>query len=414
MRSPFDQYAQWENRISHALAVALERDSQLQTDFVRALGLSPPSVKAPLRVVSQQLPGDAPRLDDEAEAERRGLPDICLYDPKARWALAVEAKVEAAFSADQCRRHRRTLERRDFETIAVAVLTLAPPRRLPPDCTWLAWSDVYELLVRRRNQGSVWAAEAARYFEIAERRLLADERMLEAAMTKFTGFHFEAGYTYAEARHLLRLAIQSLRQRKTLRELGIDARRPGRPAITGKASGYVWDVLRLAGGADDAHTRQPHFTVSLLQNDLSVAITLPNGIDPIYRKRLGPDGNAWFGALAQAMPALDRIATRHGGRPTFNVLQRFYRTQRSAPRVDAFLECDPRTALGKPRAGAPKHQPIWLNAAKTAYLERKGNTQVQMGVLYPYDQPSIAKADAIDVIVETWLALKPVVDLLRG
>jgi len=68
-----------------------------------------------------------------------------------------------------------------------------------------------------------------------------------------------------------------------------------------------------------------------------------------------------------------------------------------------------------PGSGAPKTQPLWLQAAYKAFINKAGsNYQIQIGVLFPYERcPDLQDPSSIDMIAAAWLACKPLVDL-RG
>ena len=154
MRNLFDQYDQPENRLSHALAVCLHEDRALLGDLLSWIGVRPPARAARLLVTEQRLPGDPP--DTEEQAERRGLPDIVIHDDAA-WCLLIESKVQAPLTADQLRRHERTLRRRCFETIERAVLTKGGTGGV--QAISLTWSGLYEWLGQSTRRGE-WSLTA--------------------------------------------------------------------------------------------------------------------------------------------------------------------------------------------------------------------------------------------------------------
>lgn len=123
--------------------------------------------------------------------------------------------------------------------------------------------------------------------------------MKEGTLTAFSGIPFRADepYNYLEAKHVLRLAMDELRKNRALiRELGIDPKLGGRPSITGKDGGHVWDFLRLKeASTEEAFTLYPHFTLSIQSDGLVAIVTIPHGIKPEFRRNLvdlGFDGYA--------------------------------------------------------------------------------------------------------------------------
>lgn len=169
MRNVFDQYGQPENRLSHALATCLHEDRAFLKEFLAWAGAPPRTGKSAIRVIEQRMPF---ALVDAAD-ERRGLPDLWLYDEDG-WCLIVEAKIAASLTLDQLRRHQRTAERAGFEYPAGLTLTLDEPTlSVPASWSRRRWRDLYAL-VQRRARGS-WPTRLSEYMEICESRLPEDE-----------------------------------------------------------------------------------------------------------------------------------------------------------------------------------------------------------------------------------------------
>jgi hypothetical protein len=95
--------------------------------FVRWLTGSTGVVPRNLDIVEQQLPGEE-GVENEEEAERRGLPDAWIHDEDS-WALIIESKIQAPLSRSQLDRHRRTAERRGFSDINLVAFVPQPPQR---------------------------------------------------------------------------------------------------------------------------------------------------------------------------------------------------------------------------------------------------------------------------------------------
>ena len=97
------------------------------------------------------------------------------------------------------------------------------------------------------------------------------------------------------------------------------------------------------------------------------------------------------------------------------MIQRHYSSQRGVPHTDAHLGFDLRTAFsdgGKSKKGV-KRQPQWLEAAFKAFTEKNSNLSMGVGAIFPYRTcPIVAKADILDYVVETWLACKPLLDIM--
>jgi hypothetical protein len=263
MRNLFDQYEQPENRLTHALLVALSEDRKLLEKFVRwCVGVRIDGRRA--EVLEQALPGDPVSLSDE-EAERRGLPDGCIADP-AGWALLIESKFAARVDHGQLRRHLRTAERRGLTDCVLLVLAIDDVGLQQPQGIVLRlWSKVYVWL---RRQDSFWAKRCADYIETAEARGVASNYLKAGTLTEFSGVPFDRDepYSYLQAKRLLGLLRAELLQVQALAtELDIDPQNPGRGAITGRQSTAVWDFIgfRVARKAT-SFTQFPHLTLAIL------------------------------------------------------------------------------------------------------------------------------------------------------
>jgi hypothetical protein len=93
MRNIFDQDAQPENRVTHALMTALDVDRALLGLFLRQLvKVSAPVNPRKLSVLEQQYPGE--EEPSEEELERRGIPDGWIFDDSG-WCVFIETKVMA-------------------------------------------------------------------------------------------------------------------------------------------------------------------------------------------------------------------------------------------------------------------------------------------------------------------------------
>src|SRR5262249_2334070 len=143
---------------------------------------------------------------------------------------------------------------------------------------------------------------------------------------------------YREAKRLLKLAMTELRGNAPLRSLGMDPASPGRGAIKGDGAPYVWDFVRLTDHpAGKAHTGFPHLTLAVHGDHLEVAISIPDGMSAIVRRRLielGTSGLQSVSAevLRRAAPMIAR-----GAWVEAFALQRHYPSQSSQPIVDALV-----------------------------------------------------------------------------
>jgi hypothetical protein len=414
MRTLFDQYRHPENRLTHALVSCLHEDPALLKTFLRWLEIKPPSGR--LDLVEQSLPGEPDDGDDEAELERRGLPDGWIYADD--WSLLIESKVASAIENDQLQRHLRTAARRGFNDVRLLVLSTSDPTSaLPPNCAHRCWPDVYCWALAEAPRHP-WALHLARYMEVAERRMVDEAYLTEGSLTTFAGIPFNADnpYSYLEAKRLIKLLMSTLRADTSLADdLGADLDASGRGAITGSGQDSVWDFIPLTHADADAYfTKHPHLTMSIHRDRATPHLTIPNGLDSQLRRNLLGGGYAAFKvAIAAfvdaAQPLLDRDA---GAVPVVTVQQRRYPTQRSAPIRDAMLEFDPRTALGG--RGGIKMQEEWLQAAFAALANRQSNIQVAVGIAFSYARStSVGAAGFASSVANAWQSTKPLLELVR-
>lgn len=417
MRNVFDQYSQPENRLTHALVSALSEDRRLLRRFVGWVTGQRVTGSAPLEIIEQGLPGE--RADTEEDAEKRGLPDACIYQGDD-WVLLIESKVAASLHAEQLERHFRTASRRGFQNIALLVIDIDSTKRtLPHGTTLRKWSDVYTWLIAQSRRSN-WAQRAAEYFVIAENRLVGEGYLKEGTLTTFSGIPFQADepYNYSEAKRLLKLAMDDLRKRKDLvKILGMDPTLPGRGAITGKEGVAVWDFLRLKASRHcEVFTKYPHLTIAIQGERVLAIVTVPHGIQPQFRRNLIELG---FDGFQEVMSDVNKRLLRalrkaKGAVPWVDVVQRRYATQRSAAFVDARIEYDLRTAFPDKRKGTKvRPQPQWLKATYDALSKKRSNLQVAVGAVFPYRTCSVTKDQKIiDHVAHTWLACKPLMQVM--
>jgi len=417
MRHLFDQYTQPENRLTHALVSSLANDPALLKRFVHwATGQKPPTSK--LSIVEQTLPGQEEPLCEDQD-RRRGLPDGWIYD-EDNWCLLIENKIQSALTRSQLDRHRATALRRGFEKIVLLALVPNPSNEaaLYGDSVFLKkWTDVY-LWMSQQSQ-SEWAARLTSYMQVLEQKLVFDCYLREGTLTVFDGIKFEKNnpYSYIEAKRLLRLALDELRNRSDLRDqLGMDGKGQGRPAITGRDTTRVWNFLRLkqAKGVKN-FTEFPHLTLGVHDDLLLAIVTVPNGIKREFRKHLLAGGRDQFTALFRQLHLnLNSAVTGiNGAVPWVEILQRRYPSQRSEPIIDATLRFDLRTAFTS--SGKIKHQQQWLDATYEALSKRHSNLQLAVGAIFPFDRcPEVRKPEVLNHVANVWIACKPLIDTLIG
>ncbi|MDP1661040.1 MAG: hypothetical protein Q8L55_03915 [Phycisphaerales bacterium] len=411
MRNLFDQYSQPENRLSHALAVCLDEDRRLLQEFLAWAGVQSPARVRDLLIVEQSLPGDPP--ESELEAERIGLPDIVVHDDDG-WCLLVESKVQAPLTEDQLRRHERTLRRRGFEGIHCVALTKSGVRT-PKGTIAATWSGLYEWLGTARIR-SEWSDRLRAYLRAAEVRLAQEEYLTEGTLTMFDGFPFsdDNPYTYGEAKRLLKLALKELRKDRALIALGMDPKAPGRTAITGRGGRVVWDFLPLKDRPRrGAFTGYPHLTLAVHADHLEASITIPNGVIRPVRQRLIDLGSDRLSTInAKILRRARRLISR-GAWVQAYALQRHYLGQRSPAITDAMLTFRLETSQSR-NSGRVKRQPEWVELFAALPRRKRSNIQFQYRVHLPWGTKGLNSRDSLGLIVDSWTAMKPLLDALRG
>jgi hypothetical protein len=419
MRHLFDQYDGPENRLTHALACCLKEDPRLLRSFVKWAGVRKVPQAQQMEIVEQRIPGQLE--DSEFLLEKRGLPDIWIHD-KDKWCLLVENKVTSPLTADQLRRHVETARSHGFQDISLLTITLGSlSKKRHPEATHCTWPKLYEWLITKHVRVD-WAQRMTEYMEIAEGRMIDSGYLKEGTLTMFSGIKYDPTdpYNYTNTKRVLKLAMDELRTNKKLIKMGADPQGKGRSAITGSKGLGVWDYIPLKQSRGTASfTSFPHLTFSINANHIDAAITIPNGIKPAYRnnvRNLKMDG--FVELIDQITTELDKcFKDIDGARPWVYVCQRHYKSQRSQGIADARLEFDPRTSLDghletSGKKPSVKHQPQWVAATYDAFANKKSNLQVGIGGRFSRDCKRMHSSSALDLISGTWLACKPLLDVM--
>ena len=416
MRNVFDQYDQPENRVTHALLSCLHNDRQLIRPFLNMLGLRSIPKTSAIRIGQQLVPGTKAEADKEGAD---GLPDGCFYTDDG-WAVLIESKVQAPISVTQLKKHRKTAARYGYDNAHVVLIAVDSPRAdFPHDMQHVMWKQVYQWFVRKSDK-SQWARRFVDYMEVFESKMIAKEYNIRGTLTMFSGFRFDEDhpYTYREGKRLMRLVGQAFRKNKRLvKELEIDPKGKGRSALTRGWDDSVWDFipLKVARGSS-SHTAYPHATLVIAPDHAAAAITVPNGVRGGIKSRIKAAGPETLEKmLARIERNLRPVGKKVPGmKPMVYLLQRRYKSQRSIAELDGRIEVDLRT-LVKSDGSELKHQPEWLEAIHGLLANKQTNIQLGVEVHLPYAAPVMQKAGALEVMVDAWIALRPMLDfILKG
>lgn len=411
MRNIFDQYDQAENKLTHALISTLYHERKLIRPFLKWLGIDNiPSLKN-IDLGIQQLPGDE---SQSVPVKQNSVPDAYFCNSED-WAVIIESKVQAGVSINQLRRHQKKALRCGYEDSQVILITVNPPKKLPIGVSYILWKDVYKWFVAR-SQNYDWARHFVNYMQIFESKMLSQNYNIKGTITMFPGFQFdkETPYTYREGKRLIKVLGEEFRKNKRLRNgLGIDHNSEGRPAITCGADGSVWDFIRFKSAKGTAFTSYPHATFVIRPENACVAITIPNGVRGGVKNRLKESG---IDGLADLLAEIEKnlrktIKKAPESSPRIYAHQRYYKSQRSYPRTDGRIEADLRT-LVECQNSELKHQPMWTEAIHAILTNKKTNIQFGIEVRFPFTAKYMQSEKAIDVMVDAWIAMKPLLDFI--
>ena len=411
MRNIFDQYEQPENKLTHALACTLANEPRIIRPFLKWLRVDKIPHLKDIQTAIQQSPG---KQAIEEKKGQSGLPDMCFFDEDG-WAVLVECKVQSRVSTSQLLRHRKTAARYGYEEPFLVVIGVElPSRALPKRTRYVQWKDLYSWFAQRAEDSN-WTKHFVDYMQVFEAKMLSQDYDIRGTLTMFDGFKFndKNPYTYSEGKRLIKLLGEEFRKDKRLvRELGLDPQGKGRGAITRGQYGGVWDFipLRIAKKAK-LFTEHPHATMGIHPRWTNVAITVPNGVKGGIKghlKAIGQDG--FYDLLSNIEQRLRKVLRgAPGSQPMFYLVQRHYRSQRSSPVEDGRLDVDLRTAV-KTNATVLKYQPMWFESIYQILTNKKTNIQWGINVHFPYGIKVMQSRKALRILSEAWTAMKPLMD----
>jgi hypothetical protein len=410
VRNLFDQYDQPENKLTHALVCTLQSDPKLIRPFLKkCLRVRGDFPKRKIQIVEQQVPGESVSGN---ESESKGLPDACFYDNN-RWAVLLESKVQAGISLNQLERHNKTAKRYGYENSAVVLISVDQPKKsLPSFALSMEWREVYGWF---NKQASNSARIFVEYMRVFESQMIARKYNIRGTITMFDGLHFhKEPYTYEQGKRLIRLFTAELKLHPGLRELGIDPKGEGRPAIKGSGQDGVWNFLSLKRARRAKQfTSFPHFTIGVKRDYASAALTIPNGMKGGFKRKLNQEGGQQ--RFQELMVFIEKqlrpIIRETGAKPIIYAHQRHYATQSSLAETDAKLVADLRTFISGSKSKV-KFQPQWLDAIYHVLCQKESNIQLGVEVQSPYGSRAVASQKIVDCYAKAWIAMKPLLDFV--
>ena len=191
--------------------------------------------------------------------------------------------------------------------------------------------------------------------------------------------------------------------------------------ITGRGRDSVWDFIPLRTAARTRKfTEFPHLNLAIKASEVNASLMIPNGMRPSIRKNLVGLGWPGFRKLCLKVEGGLRPVIRMAGKasPIVAAYQRHFPSRTSPSVLDARIQADLRTLVeGESKNGrrdGVKHQPQWIEAAYSAYANRRSNIEMAFGVSFPYDGcPALRqRRESLDLIAGAWLACKPLLEVL--
>jgi hypothetical protein len=390
----FDQYKHLENRLTRALGVTLERSPAFRKNFVRKFAAGTRLGRN--STIKLQLAEGHHRTD----AEQTGIPDLALIDDADR-AIIIESKINAGLITSQLEAHERRTTCNGLKLLAGLAITGRDcdarlidswkQRRGKAKPGWhhVTWRSVYEL-ARAQPPENTWAREFADYMEIFAGEMDDKGMGSDVRVMGFSGIPFSSSedYDVKIAKRLLRALIDDLiDDKKFLSAIGFKKGQTPATRKRIKNEPNVWDYLAPPSGRADNH----HFTIYVHDDKAGAALTIPNDMTGKLRNYLKKSGEGEFEELIrEILGNLEKSGLiRNGGLPHINLVQRRFRTRTDVYARDGTIEFDIRTMKGQKRKGkepAIAEQAAWMELCEELILNRRGNTQFQIGVHFPYSQ----------------------------
>lgn len=412
----FDQYIQLENRLTRALGVSLERSPAFRKAFIKKFIPGVRLNKTP-RIRLQLADGK-----HHSPEEYSGIPDLALIDGQDN-AIIIESKVGARLSLPQLEAHERRALRSDLTLLKCLAITgretdketLDKWKRKSSKIKWghISWRAVYQL-ARNQPRQDVWANELADYMEIFASEMDDKGMDKDVRVIGFSGIPFTSSRDYDAkiAKRILRALVESLMEdKKFISEIGFKKTSPPVNRERIKNDDTVWDYLAPSGKKN--HTSNHHFTLYLQESRTGCALTIPNNTFKKLKRYLKNREPGEFQALIESVVLKMEKAgvINEGGQPYICMIQRRYKGMTKIYAVDGILEFDLRTIKGhkgKNKEPSIAEQRAWIKLCEELIFSKKGNTQFQIGVRFPYEYCKAIKTPAYTgLIKKSFVAMMP-------
>ena len=232
----------------------------------------------------------------------------------------------------------------------------------------------------------------------------------------FAGFpSYENSYDYDLARITLDNAMNELRNNPHLIEqLGVNSNNTGRGIITGHEGDGVWDYLSMDHTGEEDFTKDLHLTLWINETAVEASITIPHNLATDKKNKIKELEINNFKRDCQTIlnNMTDILRDNPQAQPILRGIQRHYPSRRAQPIIDTLIETDLRTAFEN--GNVQKYQPQWLPTVYDVFCNKESNYQMQIGMSFSYTRcPNIKGENALDLIIASWLACKPLIDACK-
>lgn len=404
----FDQYSQYENRVTNALLQTFASSHRLTRTFLADCVGMRCRAHDVLEMSTQKRPGGKGDRGEGEGASRQDegktVPDGWIVNDRAGWVVVIESKIAVrAVRADQLLGHLRAA--RGYGERHLLVLT--PDRQEPPEIhtlrrrfphlRWLPWTVVHGWIVRqarRERRGSATRLLLRNLKEYLE----MDERLSD-----FQGIDFSEGYDLRRAKAILKILMDALRP---------DVQRLY-PKLTGgrgnlfASRGAMWDCF----GVVPKFTGDLHLTLSIGPQEFQVGLVVPNAARArwTHLRKVVSDATQQArlkAALKQVHQSVPELWLRLDQRHFLNRREQIF---------DATCEFKLDTATFVRPKGNVKPFPLWFEMAREAIITKRGiNLQIGFWARFPYAQVRGTQSAAFkDTILDTLKQFRPLYQMLR-
>lgn len=437
MRNIFDQYSEYENKLTHSLMSCLNEDRNLLNSFFELIKFKPKITESSEIIINEQsLPDQELIFNKDEEEDNKRLPDGIIYDKKNsdgnnKWIVIIESKISKGDSElgglcpNQLKGHLQTVIRRGYSESKIVgiTITLKMPNKESKESfngKWkhLTWKEIYGWGVSNHSK-SKWAKHLTSYFEVIERKMISEEKnnLVGSVLTMFTGipFHKEE-YSDYQAKRIINLLMDKL-ESKDLKKHGLCVG----DGLKKKKNTGTWNIIMFEKFRNNDHTKVPHCTFAILRDKLGCYVTIPDKAKVEFRYLFKKDKWDKFKQIIEGVVGnmTEKFSDEPGMRPVIKIIQRRYINRTSEFR-EAELILDMRTAFPNKKKRNPdkrnpviKSQPEWLSSVFEVMTNKKANIQFQIGVEFPYIQNgSVAKENADQLIIDSLISCKPFTDAI--